>query len=138
MPTVVFSGRFKSLAKISKFVKKHAKAAGLDDADIYAVELAVDEACSNIIEHAYQGEGVGKIECACNVSANGLTITLRDNGKAFEMDQVPQPDINRPLQHRTKGGLGVFLIRKMMDDVQYSSTPEKGNVLVIRKQKASG
>ena len=66
MATAKFSGRFESLADIRKFVFQAASNAGFDEKEIYAVELAVDEACSNIIEHAYEGEGKGDIICTCN------------------------------------------------------------------------
>ena len=74
--TLTFPGRFEGLAAISEFVTRAAMDAGLDARAIYAVQLAVDEACSNIIEHAYGGEGRGNIECTCRVNDMGLTIIL--------------------------------------------------------------
>ena len=58
-----FPGRFSSLAKIGRLVRQAAKEAGLNDKSAYDVELAVDEACTNIIEHGYGGEGKGRSWC---------------------------------------------------------------------------
>ncbi|MGB7095630.1 MAG: ATP-binding protein, partial [Anaerolineales bacterium] len=92
MATAKFSGLFESLAGIRRFVFKAASEAGFNDKEIYAVELAVDEACSNIIEHAYGGEGKGDIICTCNDINNGLEIILKDGGEPFDPAGVSSPD----------------------------------------------
>ncbi len=129
-----FPGRFESLALISIFVRKAAKSAGLDDQAVYAVELAVDEACSNIIEHAYGKEDLGDIRCACKVTEMGLKVVLRDNGAPFDPDSVPEVDTDLPLEQRQPGGAGVFLMRKVMDEVIYEF--KKGeNILTLIKNR---
>ena len=129
-----FPGKFESLAEISIFVKKAAKDAGLNEDAIYAVELAVDEACSNIIEHAYGAEDAGDIRCACFVTDSGLKIILRDKGEPFNPDSVPEVDTSLPLDQRKPGGAGVFLMRKVMDEVIFHF--EQGeNVLTLVKNK---
>ncbi len=130
----VFPGRFESLEKISVFVKAAASAAGLDEYATYAVELAVDEACSNIIEHAYGAEDRGEIECDCIVLSDGLKIILRDTGAPFDPDAVPDMDPSVPLEDRDPGGAGVFLMHKVMDSVEYRFTL-KGNILTMVKHK---
>jgi len=133
--TTTFPGRFDSLRRISEFVARFAGAAGLEPKVIYAVEMAVDEACTNIIEHAYGGEGRGDIECTCQVSSDGLTVRLRDYGRPFDPSSVPEPDINAGLDERREGGLGLYLIRKLMDEVRFEFTPDSGNVLTMVKRK---
>jgi serine/threonine-protein kinase RsbW len=130
-----FPGRFESLGKISRFVKQAAQDTGLDETEIYSVELAVDEAASNIIEHAYGEENVGHIDCTCIIESDGLTIILRDNGNPFDPDAVPDVDTQLPLEQRSPGGAGVFLMRKVMDMVQFEFRPD-GNVLTMKKNKA--
>ena len=73
MPTQRFPGRFESLVEISEFVARAAKEAGLDSKQVYAVRLAVDEACSNIIEHGYGDEEHGEIECAYQITDDGVS-----------------------------------------------------------------
>jgi len=134
MTTEIFPGRFESLPKIRDFIVNAAVNAGLNEPDVYAVELAVDEACSNIIEHAYGGEGVGDIHCTCKVSDNDLTIILKDHGRPFEPESVPEPNFNAPIEDLKPGGAGLYLMRKMMDEIQFEFTSNNGNILVMVKR----
>lgn len=136
MKTVSFPGVYASLEKISAFVQKIAREAGLDESAAYAVELAVDEACSNIIEHAYGAEGVGNIECSYKIDGQGLTIILRDFGKPFEPGKVRKPKLKAPLKKVNSSGLGVFLMHRMMDEIHYEFSPHNGNVLTMVKYRS--
>lgn len=135
MPTVIYSGRFENLAEISKFIKEVAKKADFGESATYAVQLAVDEACSNIIEHAYGGDGEGDIQCTCEDTEEGLKITLRDQGRTFNPDDVPPVDVNLPLEEVEGRGAGIYLIRKLMDEVKFETGSESGNVLILVKRK---
>ena len=132
---LAFPGRFDSLAAISEFVGQAARKACLDEQAVYQVQLAVDEACSNIIEHAYGGEGHGDIEIACRVNSVGLTVILRDSGRCFEPDSVPPPNLHASLENRDLGGLGLHLIYQVMDEVHFEFRPDSGNVLTMVKRK---
>jgi serine/threonine-protein kinase RsbW len=129
-----FPGKFDQLKHISDFVSAFAREAGFPEEEIYQISLAVDEACSNIIEHAYGKEQEGCIDCSCSFDQAALTISLRDDGRSFSPDEVPQPKISAPLKHRKAHGLGYFFIQKIMDDVQYTPNAGYGNLLVLRKR----
>ncbi len=131
--TRTFPGNYASLASIGQFVRGEAQQAGLDETAIYQVEMAVDEACSNIIEHAYGGEGRGEIDCTCQCEAARLTIVLHDHGKAFDPEQVKPPDLQASLEERESHGLGLFFIREWMDQVEYSAQPGENNTLTLVK-----
>ena len=131
--TRTFPGRYESLIDICRFVVDAAKKAGLSDSQSYAVELAVDEACTNIIEHAYGGEGIGDIRCTCDTSNKELTITLYDFGRPFNPRNVPPPNSKARLKDLKPGGAGLFLIYKMMDEVHFNFTKDDGNVLTMVK-----
>ena len=136
--TITFPGRFESLAEISEFVTDAARTAGLDACDVDAVQLAVDEACSNIVEHAYGGEGHGDIECTCRVNDDGLTIILRDQGHPFDPSLVPEPNTTCPSlddETCTGGGLGLYFMRQLMDQVDFEFEPDSGNVVTMVKRK---
>jgi len=133
--TLSFPARFDSLGGISEFVTSAAQAAGLDARAVYSVQMAVDEACTNIIEHAYGGEGRGDIECTCRVDHVGLTVILRDYGHPFDPTAVPEPDLGAGLEGRKEGGLGVFFMRQLMDEVHFEFTSDSGNVLTMAKCK---
>ena len=94
-----FPGRLDKLADISLFVVQAAEEAGLDDSGVYAVELAVDEAATNIIEHAYQGEDRGEICCSIEVNRDGLKVILQDWGSPFDPKKVPSLPLE-PLSKR--------------------------------------
>lgn len=130
-----FQARMESLENIDKFITAAALAAGLTAKAAYAVRLAVDEACANIIEHAYQNEG-GEIECIVQDTMDQLIVTLRDWGKPFDPDLVPEPDIAAPLEERTKGGLGLYFMLKMMDEVKFDFPTDGPNKLTMVKKKA--
>lgn len=133
--TQTFPGRYSSLADIANFVRQAAQDAGLADFAVYMVETAVDEACSNIIEHAYGGEGKGIIEIACTIYPDRLMVTLKDHGRTFKPDEIPDPDIHASLEDQPGHGLGLYFIRKWMDEVSFSFSPETGNVLTMIKRK---
>jgi len=128
------AGRFDSLRLVSEFVTRAAQDAALDESEVYAVDMAVDEACANIIGHAYGGEGRGDIEITCRIGEDGLTVVLRDRGRPFDPTKVPHPDLEAPLEGREEGGLGMFLMRRLMDRVEYESRPGSGNVLTMVKR----
>jgi len=138
--TLTFPGQFEGLAAISEFVTGAARDAGLDARAIFAVQLAVDEACSNIIDHAYGGEGYGDIECTCRVTDDGLTVILRDQGRPFDPSCVPQPNLCPSLEDEdcTGGGLGLYFMHQLMDEVHFVFTPDSGNVLTMVKRRETG
>lgn len=138
MKTTTFPGRYACLAEIREYVGKSAKNAGFNEKDIYEVELAVDEACSNIIEHAYGGEDKGEIECTCDVQKNGdLVVQLTDHGRPFDPVDVPDPNFSVDLAKLKSRGAGMFLMRKMMDEISYHFHIGEGNTLVLVKRKAA-
>jgi anti-sigma regulatory factor (Ser/Thr protein kinase) len=135
-----FPARFSRLDEVRDFVGQAADASGLSPDAIYQVQLAVDEAFTNIVEHAYGGECDKEILCTCRFLANGLSITLRDCGQSFDPTRVPDPDLEADLEERQIGGLGLFFIRQLMDEVEFAFTSEtetgqKCNVLKMIKYK---
>jgi serine/threonine-protein kinase RsbW len=138
MRTAIFQARFDQLNAIRGFASQAARDAGMEESDVNAVELAVDEASSNIIEHAYQGMNGGEIECTCDCDDDRLTIILRDHGKPFELSAIPDPELDTDLRHRQVGGLGVYIMRKLMDEVNFETLGKSGNVLTMVKYRRRG
>lgn len=134
MPTVKLPGRYDSLAKIAELVHQATQKFGLDPLASYGVETAVDEACSNIIEHAYGGEGKGEIEFNYRIEGNELIITLRDTGKSFDPKKIRKPKIDVPLKNRPDNGLGLYFMHQWMDEVRFDVI-DKTNVLTMIKRK---
>lgn len=134
MPVLTFPASFDHLDEIREYVGEKARAAGFSDKDVYSIQLAADEAASNIIEHAYAGYSNASFELNCEFSNNQLVITLLDHGKTFDPSSVPQPDVKADLSDRKIGGLGIYLMRKLMDEVRYEIT-DAGNLLTLVKRK---
>jgi anti-sigma regulatory factor (Ser/Thr protein kinase) len=101
---------------------------GWDETECGAIALAVDEALANIIRHAYHNRADGLIELECRESAEGLEITLLDNGDAPDRSKIGA----RELGCDQPGGLGTHIIKQVMDSVSYEASPE-GNRFVASK-----
>jgi len=136
MQTVQFKAKFEFLDEMREFVGGIAREHGFNDKAVYNIQLATDEAASNIIEHAYEGVNDGVIELSCGMESKGLKIILVDHGDSFDPSGVPMPDLKADLSDRKIGGLGIFLMRKLMDEVHYESNSNKSNTLTMLKRKA--
>ncbi|MBI3363265.1 MAG: ATP-binding protein, partial [Chloroflexi bacterium] len=118
---LIVSGRYDRVKEVCDFVVRAAEEAGFDESEAFQCQLAVDEACANIIEHAYGGEDQGDIAVACEVSDGELRITLRDSGLPFDPQSVPDPPPITSLDDARIGGLGLAFMRKVMNSMSYSS-----------------
>jgi serine/threonine-protein kinase RsbW len=136
MRKVKFPANFQYLDEIRDFVAEIARQGGFEGKEIYSIQLAADEAASNIIEHAYEGVSNGEIEISCGMEAGTLKIILHDHGKSFDPASVKPPNLKADLSKRKIGGLGIYLMRKLMDDVRYESLPGKGNHLTLVKRRS--
>ena len=125
------------LATIRTFVAQTGRDLGLGRQVTDDLVLAVDEACTNVLKHGYGGRG-GKIELAVEAVEEGIRVIVRDWGAAFEPDAVPVPDVTAPLGARPLGGLGLFLMRQVMDDVDFAFDPQQGNTLTMVKRLIGG
>ena len=97
------------------------------------VMLAVDEACTNIIKHAYKSNPEGEILLKLKYSDHKLTIVIIDYGKSFNPENVPDPDLQKYYKQHRVGGLGMYLMKTLMDEVRYSSIPGKYNEVYLTK-----
>jgi anti-sigma regulatory factor (Ser/Thr protein kinase) len=135
MPNITFPAQFEFLDEIREFVAQVAREGGFTEKEIYSLQLAADEAASNIIEHAYLGISNADLDIACNMRGDTLTITMHDTGNPFDPSTVKQPNLKADLSERQIGGLGVYLMRKLMDEVRYESNSKTGNLLTMIKRR---
>lgn len=129
------TSNMKNLTAISDFITSVAKKLGLDDDQTFALQMAVDEACANVIEHAYGGQTNGTISIHCQTLNDDVVVTIHDHGRPFDPQSVPRPDITAPLEKRQNGGLGLYLMEKLMDSVEWAFDADKGNTLTLRKRR---
>ena len=123
-----------SLASISDFITSAASQAGLDDHTSWQVQLAVDEAATNIIQHGYDQEKSGEIGLSWRVEEGAFVVTLRDRGRRFDPTGVTAPDLSSPLDERQVGGLGIYLMGRLMDSVEFGFDDQQGNLLIMTKR----
>ena len=135
MQTQRFPGRYESLAKIGNFIEQAAEQAGLDSKAVYHVQVAVDEACANVIDHAYGGEDVGEIEVSHEDTGRSFKVVVRDWGKSFVPGDIPEPEFDKPLEEMPSRGAGIMFMRKHMDEVEYKFSKKHGNTVTMLKHK---
>jgi serine/threonine-protein kinase RsbW len=102
--------------------------------EILDTQLAVEEAVTNIILHGYKGHA-GDIHITCHATRGIIEIQIEDTAPPFNPLSVPDPDFTPDIRSRSMGGLGIFLFRKVMDDVIYRNDQGK-NILVLIKCKS--
>ena len=131
--SIQVESRTERLIAVRDFVSEAARAFGFGDEDISKIALAVDEACTNVIKHAYRSDPTKIIQV--NVSAGNGTfeIVIQDEGVRFNPTQVQPPDMKEYFSHFRRGGLGVHLMKSLMDRVEYSIAPGKSNELRLTK-----
>lgn len=120
------------LSEIRRFIQDSAEALDVAPAIGMKVSLAVDEAVTNIAAYGYGGTA-GKLEIRVKREGDLLTVQLRDEAAAFDPTQVDSPNLELPLEERPLGGMGLYFIRKMTDEVRYRSLAPKGNELTLVK-----
>jgi serine/threonine-protein kinase RsbW len=126
-----------NLSLIRDFVSEKALDAGLPVTVVEKIMLAVDEACTNIIKHAYKSSPEGEITLNVEYDEEKFTITIIDYGKSFNPESIPQPDLQKYYREHKVGGLGIYLMKSLMDDVKYTSIPGKYNQVLLSKNISS-
>lgn len=122
-------GKLENLSLIGDFIGDTMRSFGLDNHKIFDVQMAVDEACTNIIEYGYTEE-VGMIDIICLKRGVDIMVIIKDEGKQFDPTTVQPPDLNASLEERKTGGLGIYFMKKLMDEVKYEFKDGK-NVLTM-------
>ncbi|MCU0490835.1 MAG: anti-sigma factor antagonist [Chloroflexaceae bacterium] len=133
MQSITLTADLDALGQISAFITDAAELSGLDERATWQVQLAVDEAATNIIQHAYEPERPGDLTVAWECDDKRFCVTLRDQGRQFNPEAVPTPDITSSLEERQVGGLGIYLITRLMDEVRFAFDPREGNLLTMVK-----
>ena len=135
---VTKAAQLQSLAQFRSLIKEAAHGhPEIDDQVVYDLQLAVDEACTNIITHGYAGMDPGSIIFSIEITAGKVVMTITDFGHEFEPSNAPMPDVTAELEDRPMGGFGLYFIYQTMDQVDYSSSTA-GNQLTLTKYLPGG
>jgi serine/threonine-protein kinase RsbW len=122
-----------NLSAIRDFVSSYVAEAGIAQDVIENIILAVDEACTNIIKHAYHSVPDGEIIIKLKTTGSKLIVSITDFGNSFAPEKIPEPDLQKYYRQRRVGGLGMYLMKTLMDDVKYNSVPGKFNEVLLSK-----
>ena len=131
MSTLRVLSDLSELNKIRAFLKKNLHIINISENDYYVIELSLVEICINIIRYAYPDKK-GYIFLKTWCDEGKIFLEIRDNGIPFDPRQAEKPDIKKIMKSGKKGGLGVFLTRKLMDGFDYKRENDQ-NVLTIYK-----
>ena len=122
---------------MTAFVEEVCEAAGFQSGVTLQVQLAVEEAVVNVMKYAYLPDTHGHVTVEAQLRENSLTFILMDSGKPFDPTTVPEPVITLSATQRAIGGLGMHLVRQIMDSVTYAREDHL-NVLTLVKERTRG
>ncbi len=122
-----------NLELVRDFVGKLAQRAGFNDDHVNKIQVAVDEACTNVVRHAYPNQPPGPMDVEVTCNSEKFQIVISDKGKGFEPEAIQKPDMARYLNQFKRGGLGIHLIQTLMDKVTFRIRPYKKNSVVMVK-----
>lgn len=112
-------GNTAELVKIRSFVESKARQCGFTEEGAYKVVIAVDEACSNLMRHSYKLDSSRMLCVQIDAHTNALSIQIVDSGSSFNPLSVPPPDMAEYFRKYMRGGLGVHIIRQLIDQIEY-------------------
>lgn len=122
-----------NLEIIREFINNIATKAGFNEEGVDQIELAVDEACTNVIKHAYKYSTKRMLDISVFVDNEKMEIVITDKGGGFNPDKLPVPNLEKYMRVAKVGGLGIHLMRTLMDEVNFSINPGKKNQVSLVK-----
>lgn len=123
-----------NLELIREFVSKVASKIGFDSDDVGKIELACDEACTNVIKHAYDTQNNKKsLDVLIKIDFDRFTLIVTDHGKGFNPENIKMPNMKKYLAELKVGGLGIYLMKTLMDEVDYNIKPGVKNQVKMVK-----
>lgn len=122
------------LAEVRDFVAKHASEFGFKQQEVADIRLAVDEAYTNIIKHSYKNDDQKYVDIRLEYNRDEFWISLLDTGESFDPTTYSEPDVGQKIKEKKRGGVGVFLIKKLMDDVEYSNEGSTNEIRMVKKR----
>jgi len=132
--SITVKASLENLERINSFIRLWTKKVGLSPGSENQLLLAVEEACVNVAKYAYP-EFTGPVTIDCRLDGGSLILQIRDEGVPFNPLKTPEPDLALSLEEREVGGLGIFFIRRLVDEVKYQREG-KFNVLTLSKSEA--
>ena len=130
--------RVEHLREILGFVAGACERAGSGTGESHALKLAVEEICMNVMTHGYDGEAPGPITVTVRCDPSQLVVTIADRASPFRPGEAPEPDTRAGWESRPIGGLGWYLVHRLVDEVRHDERPDGGNRVTLVKKRAAG
>jgi sigma-B regulation protein RsbU (phosphoserine phosphatase) len=127
----------KVLGELRDFVESAAVQGGLKADDTFAFKLVVDELCANIIQYGYEGREPGWLSLSFDTAGESARLVIRDDGRYFSPEQAQRPDIEAGWEGRQIGGLGLYFVKELMENVTYHRTAHGVNQFILEKRSSN-
>jgi serine/threonine-protein kinase RsbW len=131
--TIALPAKLENLERLMESVSKCARTQGFDQKKVNKIELAIEEVLVNIFNYSYP-EKPGEVEINCKMENGRFIIEIIDSGIPFDMTSLSDPDLTADVEERKIGGLGIFLVKKMVDEVRYRREKDR-NILTLAVNK---
>lgn len=129
------AAKLDSLSHLRQFIQLAANEhPGIDQETVYDLQLALDEAATNVITHGYAGMDPGSMILLLEIDLKRIRMTLTDFGHPFEPSSAPAPDLEAALEDRPMGGFGLYFIFQTMDEVDYVTTSDSNTLTLIKRR----
>ncbi len=130
---ILVNASTEQIAEVRNFVAMHAANVGFTPEDVDDIRLAVDEAYTNVIKHAYNYDPSKKVTIKVGFNGSEFLITIADEGRSFNPDTYSEPNIRERIMLRKRGGVGVYLIHRLMDHVEYRKSGIMNEIVMSKK-----
>ena len=127
------SARMDNLTAVRDMLEDICQQQQVPESTCFNLVLCADEVCTNVIMHGYADQSPGPMIITAQADTDTITITVSDEGRPFVPEEVPTPDLNADWQTRKIGGLGLFLVKTLMDEIRYETSHVKGNRFTLIK-----
>jgi serine/threonine-protein kinase RsbW len=128
---LIIDSRLEELDRARQWVSGHARSEGFAPKAVFDLALVLSEVCTNVIKHAYRGEPNLPIELKLAIDETKLTLSVHDHGAKFDIHAYQPPDLSQPRE----SGYGVFIIRSLMDEVEYDTSGDRGTTVILVKYR---
>ena len=135
--TLHLQNRIAEVARLVDAVESFGTHAGLSPDLTYRLTLSLDEIVSNVIRHGYSDTSDHVVEVRLSIHDGVVTSVIQDDGHPYDPRESPEPDLSMPVEQRGPGGLGIFLVKQMMDSIDYARRDGR-NILTVTASRREG
>jgi serine/threonine-protein kinase RsbW len=130
---ITLKNKISEIERLADAIMQFGRENSFSDKVIFDINLALEEVVNNVISYAYKDKNEHQINIYMELEGQVLLLKVEDDGTPFNPFDVPEPDIDKPLEERVPGGLGLFFVRNLTDELEYKREKDK-NILIMKKK----